>query len=197
MPDERFSYYQRLSAADRKVYRASDAIAAVRVPDADALRPLVSALEAALRGGKRVAVASAASSFVDALLRQLGAPAVNVRVREVRPHIRDGELHGLYTFATEKKGPQIEVWMRTAAHENVVAFRTFFRTLVHEIGHHLDVTVLALKDSFHTQGFFRRESSLVRQLLAERAAPKPEPTTAPTARAHTRTSPQLSLFAKR
>jgi len=45
---------------------------------------------------------------------------------------------------------------------------------MHELAHHLDVTLLALEDSFHTAGFFRRESSLVRQLLG-RAPTKKAP----------------------
>jgi hypothetical protein len=47
----------------------------------------------------------------------------------------------------------------------VVAFRTFLRTLLHELLHHLDFEVLELAQSFHTQGFFQRESSLFRQLV--------------------------------
>jgi hypothetical protein len=46
-----------------------------------------------------------------------------------------------------------------------VAFRTFLRTLLHEIVHHLDYELLKLADSFHTEGFFRRESSLFRQIV--------------------------------
>jgi hypothetical protein len=56
--------------------------------------------------------------------------------------------------------------MRTAAHKRVVAFRTFLRTLLHELCHHLDYDLLALPDSFHTEGFFKRESSLFKQLVA-------------------------------
>jgi hypothetical protein len=52
----------------------------------------------------------------------------------------------------------------------VVAFRTFLRTLVHELGHHLDYRYLKLGGSQHTEGFFRRESSLVRQILGEAPA---------------------------
>jgi hypothetical protein len=55
--------------------------------------------------------------------------------------------------------------MRTARQARVVAFRTFLRTLLHEIGHHLDYTHLKLAESFHTGGFFRRESSLFHQLI--------------------------------
>jgi hypothetical protein len=59
----------------------------------------------------------------------------------------------------------IRIWMRTAQHKRVVAFRTFVRTLVHELCHHLDYELLKLDDSFHTEGFFRRESSLFKQLV--------------------------------
>jgi hypothetical protein len=188
MPAKRFSYYERLGAAERKIYRLSDAIVAVAIPDADRLGPLVLDLERSLADGKRTRVARAAGALVDALVDQLGAPAVVVRVREVRPRSHEGELHGLYTFAGARKPPQIEVWMRTAAHAKIVKFRTFLRTLLHEVLHHLDFTLLNLGDSFHTQGFFRRESSMVRQLLPARqkqAPLRPAPGGA-----------QLSLFRK-
>jgi hypothetical protein len=33
--------------------------------------------------------------------------------------------------------------------------------------HHLDYELLRLPDSFHTEGFYQRESSLLRQLLGD------------------------------
>jgi hypothetical protein len=57
--------------------------------------------------------------------------------------------------------------MRTVRHRRVVAFRTFLRTLLHELCHHLDYVHLGLADSYHTEGFFKRESSLFRQLVPE------------------------------
>src|SRR5581483_9948540 len=78
-----------------------------------------------------------------------------------------GELHGLYTWE-EGKVPVIEVWMRTAKNRRVVQFRTFLRTLLHEICHHLDFTLFDLTATFHTAGFFRRESSLMRQLAGKK-----------------------------
>lgn len=183
----KFGYYNRLNAKQKATYRKSDAVNAVAVPNAAALVPLVGELEAALSSGKRLATAKSASALVLALCRQLGAPAVRVTVRTVRPEIRGGELHGLYTFA---KGttPTIEVWMKTAAHERVVRFRTFLRTLLHEVMHHLDVTLLGLDDSFHTEGFFKRESSLMRQLVARPPAKKK------TAKGEVRKPVQLGLF---
>jgi hypothetical protein len=96
-------------------------------------------------------------------------------VRQVRPSDRRGELHGLYESAGRSQ--VISIWMYTAKRGHVVAYRTFLRTLVHEIGHHVDYQHLRLRDSFHTSGFFQRESSLVRQLLA--AATRGLPPAAP------------------
>jgi hypothetical protein len=171
-PKGRFSYYARLSAKDKATYRASDAISKIDLPDAAALAPLVAALDEAIREGKRARVAAEVVRLADALLTQLAAPPVKIHVRAIRPSNEEGELHGLYTYGDASKTPKLEVWMRTAAHAKVVRFRTFLRTLLHEICHHLDVTVLGLPDSFHTEGFFRRESSLVRQ-LAGTPAKKP------------------------
>jgi len=39
--------------------------------------------------------------------------------------------------------------------------------LLHEICHHLDFTLFDLAATFHTTGFFRRESSLMRQLVGK------------------------------
>jgi uncharacterized damage-inducible protein DinB len=55
----------------------------------------------------------------------------------------------------------------------VVAFRTFLRTLLHELCHHLDYQHLRLADSFHTEGFYKRESSLFHQLVDEGREPMP------------------------
>jgi hypothetical protein len=70
--------------------------------------------------------------------------------------------------------------MRTARQRRVVAFRTYLRTLLHELGHHLDYRYLKLADSFHTQGFYQRESSLFHQLVPDLSrqpnATEPDPT---------------------
>ena len=55
----------------------------------------------------------------------------------------------------------------TAALGKVVAFKTFLRTVLHEVLHHHDYAHYKFRDSFHTAGFYSRESSLVRKLLGE------------------------------
>lgn len=193
----RFSYYERLPAKDKAIYRKSDEVPRLALPDAASLAPLVKALEVALFSGKRAKVSHAANALSAALLDRLGAPHVKITVRASRPGLGEGaELHGLYTFANEDEDTpaKIELWMRTHAQGKVVRFRTFLRTMIHEVCHHLDMTLLELGDSFHTEGFFRRESSLVRQLLGE--APRAKQAAKATAAAEPKPEPkkQLTLF---
>jgi hypothetical protein len=70
---------------------------------------------------------------------------------------------------------RITVWMRTAQRVQVVKFRTFLRTLVHEVCHHLDYEHYGLAETFHTEGFYARESALMRELLGETARTPPAP----------------------
>jgi hypothetical protein len=162
-----FSYYGRLSARDKQTYRQSDAIAQIRLPRPALLNPLVGGLRAALEADDRSAVALASRHLVRGITMMLEAPPVDVEVLAVRPALRgSGELHGLYT-ADDGRPPRIQVWMRTLKQRRVVAFRTFLRTLLHEVVHHLDYTHLKLPESFHTEGFFKRESSLFRQLVGD------------------------------
>jgi hypothetical protein len=162
-----FAYYGRLSARDQATYRKSDAVAQIQLPRPALLHPFVDGLRAALEADDRAAVTLASRQLVGGLTLMLEAPPVDVEVLPVRPSLRgSGELHGLYT-ADEGRTPRIQVWMRTVKQRRVVAFRTFLRTLLHEVVHHLDYTHLKLGESFHTEGFFKRESSLFRQLVGE------------------------------
>jgi hypothetical protein len=168
-----FAYYARLSRAQQKIYRESDAVTEVRLPRPSDLHPLVGALELALGTEQRAATQLATERLIQALTDTLGIPRVTVEVLAARPHAQWGEVHGLYTVTAGRR-PKIQLWMRTAKQKRVVAFRTFLRTMLHEVGHHVDYTLLRLADSFHTEGFYKRESSLFYQLVpAARTAGAP------------------------
>jgi hypothetical protein len=166
----RFSYYDRLPAASQRTYRRSDEIRRVDLPDAAALMPFARAIEPALAAQSRAAAEASCQALVDAINAQLAAPRVNVRVLERRPANSYGELHGLYDPDDVTGGiARITLWMRTAQRVQVVKFRTFLRTLVHEICHHLDYELYRLAETFHTEGFYARESAMVRELLGQPA----------------------------
>lgn len=97
-------------------------------------------------------------------------PPVRVRVLLRRPSNAGGELHGLYEPGEAGARAVISVWMRTARKDQVVKFRTFLRTLVHELCHHLDYELYRLPETFHTEGFYARESALMRELLGDTPA---------------------------
>jgi len=162
----RFAYYDDLSPAQKKVYRASDAIAEVPLPRPRPLQPLAAALERALAKDDVARVTAAAQRLAAGITTALAAPPVEIEVLAVRPRWDTAELHGLYTQETGRTA-RIQIWMRTAHHRRVVAFRTLLRTLLHELCHHLDLHHFQLKESLHTEGFFKRESSLFHQLVPQ------------------------------
>ena len=161
-----FAYFKRLGRRQQAIYLRSDALTTVDLPGAAGLRPAVARLAEALRQEDRPGTEAAAQGLVAGLAGALGLPPVRVQVLAARPHAKWGELHGLYEMQRGQT-PLITLWMRTARQKRVVAFRTFLRTLLHEVGHHLDYALLRLGDSFHTQGFYARESHLFHQLVTD------------------------------
>jgi hypothetical protein len=159
-----FSYYSRLSPREQEIYRRSDAVVSIRLLRPEALRPFIGALREALDADRRAHVEAAAQYLCRGMTEMLEVPPVRIEVLAVRPTLRQAELHGLYTRTT-RGVPRVQVWMRTAQKRRVVAFKTFLRTLLHELMHHLDYELLKLPDSYHTEGFFKRESSLFHQLV--------------------------------
>jgi hypothetical protein len=164
-----FAYYRRLTRGQQRIYRQSDEVAAVRLTGVQDLRPLVDALAVVLEHGDRAAIQASADRLLARMTVSLGVAPLRAEVQAVRPSSHWGELHGLYTPGSDGRLAQVTVWMRTARRHQVVKFRTFLRTLLHELGHHLDYEMLGLPDSFHTEGFYKRESSLLRQLLGSAA----------------------------
>jgi hypothetical protein len=161
-----FAYYKRLTARQRRIYDESAAVLRVQLPGAEKMASRVAALARALGKSDRKGTEQASRQLTDAILTALGVPGARVRVLAARPSHDWGELHGLYE-PEEGRKPLITVWMRTAQRRQVVAFKTFMRTILHEIMHHLDYELLELDDSYHTEGFYKRESSLFRQLVPD------------------------------
>jgi hypothetical protein len=166
------NFRHRLSRPQQREYDRSNAVASVPVRVSARLARAVVLLEWALTHDDRPRTGRVAQVICDELCSALSVPALRVDVKATRPSNARGELHGLYESAGRTQ--LISVWMLTAKRGQVVAYKTFLRTLLHEMGHHLDYHWLRLGDSFHTDGFFKRESSLMIQLQrAARAAAPP------------------------
>ena len=168
-----FAYYSRLSAEQKRIYRKSDAITSIALPPGIAPGADVAAIRAALVADDRARVQRGCQRIIDALTDAYHVPQVRARVLAQRPADDYGELHGLYEPEDGKTRARITVWMRTARRRQVVAFKSFLRTVCHEICHHLDYELFALEETFHTEGFYRRESALANALLASEAAAPP------------------------
>ena len=162
-----FGYYARLSPARQRIYRRSDEIGAVALPAGVTAGAEITLIREALAREDAAVVRAASQRVIDALAAGFGVPPIRVRVLARRPADGSGELHGLYEPEDGAVPARITVWMRTAQRRDVVAFRTFVRTLVHELCHHLDYELFKLPETFHTEGFYKRESSLATALFAQ------------------------------
>ena len=165
-----FAYYDMLSPARKEIYRQSDAIATLELPPGIDVGRRVSGIREGLAKAHRPTVQKDAQALIDALVGGFIVPPVDVRVLAARPSDVDGELHGLYEPDEEIPVARISVWMRTAQKKQVVAYKSFLRTLVHEFLHHLDYEHFKLPETFHTEGFYKRESSLTNALFASTPA---------------------------
>jgi hypothetical protein len=164
-----FAYYDCLSPSRQRIYRQSDAIESIGLPPGLALGPVVAELRGALTAEDRAGVQRCGQTMIDASMLGWRVPPVRLRVMAARPSDDYGELHGLYEPGEGRARARITAWMRTAQRRQVVAFRSFLRTLCHEVCHHLDYELFALPETFHTEGFYKRESSLANALLAQEA----------------------------
>lgn len=164
-----FAYYDRLSPERKKIYRQSDAIERVNLPPGRSLDELLQQLETALRTENRGEAERLGQALLNDLTTRLEVPRIRMRLLSVRPSGNWGELHGLYEPFEDGTPPLVTLWMRTVARKQVVAFKTFLRTLLHELCHHLDYELYRLPETFHTEGFYKRESSLYYQIRGEAA----------------------------
>lgn len=175
-------FFYRLSARDQRCYLRSDSIDRYDLEPSPTAFSLTNALVRALEHGSPLIVQRASQQLINELCRLVGVTPVRVEVRGVRPRNTLGELHGIFYpqgLARRASGnarasePLIALWMRTAQRHDIVKPKTFFRTLMHELGHYLDYRLLRLEDSFHTSGFFKRESFLVRTLFSAQSNETP------------------------
>jgi hypothetical protein len=159
-----FPYYDNLSAAKKRIYRKSDAIATIPLKGPAAIHPVTMSLKESLEDDKRSDVARHASEICRLVCEGLNIEVLVVRVRSRRPSSSAEELQGLYE-REEGEAPVLTVWMKTAAKGRVVAFKSFIRTVLHELCHHIDYAYFDLDDSLHTEGFFKREAFLYKQIV--------------------------------
>jgi hypothetical protein len=180
------NFRHRLTRGQQRIYDRSNAIASIPLRATPRLRQAVEALPGVLLAAGKdrgrspgtpddssldrrpdhehtVRVQRVAQVIADEIASSLRVPRVRIIVSGTRPSNSRGELHGLYTPATHGTAA-IKLWMITAKLGRVVAFKTILRTLLHEVCHHLDYALLRLGDSLHTDGFYKRESSLFYQV---------------------------------
>ena len=102
-------------------------------------------------------------ALADAVCDALGIKKIKVCVRDSRQLYKNKPHSSSTRFKTLGRcwlGKNIEIWNKTAKTQKVVAIKTFYNTLLHELSHHIDWFKLGLAESLHTSGFYQRISYL-------------------------------------
>ena len=152
----RFGYYDRLSPARKKIYRRSDGIAALGLPAGLDLGATVARIEAALRDDERATVQRECQNLIDALVAGYHVPRV--------PGAHPGRAPGrrlrraawpLRARRGEAPAARSPPGCVPRSRRQVVAFKTFLRTVIHELCHHLDYELFALEETFPYRGLLQ------------------------------------------
>lgn len=113
--------------------------------------------------------------LLDSVCRAMKIPPARLRVLDDRqPHkLRGGKLaykeYGVYYF----ENGTIGIANLTAVREQVVAGKTFFDTLVHELMHHVDRKLLGIPSTPHSPGFYARIDDLKARLARAKGRERP------------------------
>jgi hypothetical protein len=138
----------------------SDRQRAIELPQDTGLAQIAAAIESAMTEGASTDVRRTCDQFLAAAADFYKVPHCGVKVLAARPlRVREystTELFGDY----QPSNYQIRVWMRTAIRKDITSYGTFLSTLCHEFCHHLDFHRLALRNSWHTRGFYERTAAL-------------------------------------
>ncbi len=130
------------------------------LPPHNRLRDIAQSIESAMHEGASTDVRRTCDEFLSTAADFYKVPHCGVKVLAARPlRVREystTELFGDY----QPSNYQIRVWMRTAIRKEVTSYGTFLSTLCHEFCHHLDFHRLALRNSWHTRGFYERTGAL-------------------------------------
>lgn len=145
--------------AQRDYERSNDIVELTIAPAPDAVEATTQ-LAGGLVANDRLTVEAASQAIVSSLCRSLGVRDLPVKVgykRLVRGRVQ------FYGFCG--KDGYMTLYFKTGKTNKPVAHKTYLRTLVHELTHHLDWVHLRLLHSYHTRGFYGRVRSLYVGLL--------------------------------
>lgn len=99
----------------------------------------------------------------DSILNDLRINTVKVTLSSRRPHKTNGRCITRQTYGTIKQSifsSDINIYKYTAAKQQLVSAKSAISTLLHEINHEIDKTILNL-NSIHTKGFYMRLAHLI------------------------------------
>jgi hypothetical protein len=92
----------------------------------------------------------------DCICIDLGIVAVPVKFQGKQPSSNDGKRLTKKVMGKYNTIGAIQIYKYTAVKQKQVAPKTAINTLLHELNHHVDYTIIRLVNSIHSSGFYAR-----------------------------------------
>lgn len=150
--------------AEQKSYEISNRVNSVDFRVTPAMRQKVDALATWLAAGDKSKVRGATEAVIGMLCEAARVPQTRFRLLDAAPAQYRGDKAVVKLYGLCEPDGTISLAYRTAVRRQVVAFKTYLTTLVHEFVHYYDARRLELGASFHTRGFYDRVRDLVGRL---------------------------------
>ena len=142
-------------------FEASDVLKEIQVPASEDLLPLARAVARASEAESIPDLERACLEFLNLVsgFYEVSTPAL--RLLGPRPHkTYEGRLSSELFGDYDLNNQGIRLWTRTPMTKKWTSARTLLSTICHELMHHVDVTLLNFKNTYHTVGFYERSHRL-------------------------------------
>lgn len=153
------------SRAEQKAYEISNRLFSVDFKVTPSMKRKVDDLAIWLSAGDKSKVRGATQAVIDLLCAAARVPAARLSLLDRTPAEFRGDKLAVKVHGFCAPDGRITLAYRTAVRRQVIAFKTYLNTMVHEFMHHYDHRRLQLGASFHTRGFYQRVRELVGQLI--------------------------------
>ena len=148
-------------AALLRQFEASDATKDIRVPASLDLLPFTQAFTRASEAESMAELKSACLAFLNFVSEFYEVSTPELRLLGPRPHkTYEGRLSSELFGDYQLNDQSIRLWTRTPMMKKWASPGTIISTLCHELMHHLDVTLMDFKNTYHTVGFYERSHRL-------------------------------------
>jgi len=148
-----------------EAFHKSDSIKTVDLRCQMELKQILLETQKIYLGANEDTIVEGMQKLANAVCEQLGAQPTEVEIAKEIPYDDYGPLHGYYLPKEPKWPALIVLCLLHINTDDRITFKHLVEVFVHELVHHLDFALYDLGDSFHTDGFDKRQKYLIAEFV--------------------------------